>query len=54
MEDGIVWPIFERGPLKDNHSQVSFNMISGFREDLNVKIYEDRRTDAKWWLKLTW
>jgi hypothetical protein len=29
--------------------------FSGFRrEDLNVKVYDVRRTDAKWWQKLTW
>ena len=27
----------------------------GFRgEDLNVKVYDGRTTDAKWWQKLTW
>ena len=29
--------------------------LRGFRgEDLNVKVYDVRRTDAKWWQKLTW
>jgi hypothetical protein len=46
--------------LKGTHPRsipARFGLIwfRGFRgEDLNVKVYDIQRTDAKWWQKLTW
>ena len=46
--------------LKGTHTRAipaRFGLIwfRGFRrEDLNVKVYDVRQTDAKWWQKLTW
>jgi hypothetical protein len=39
---------FERGPPKDNSSQSWFNLVQWFSgEDLNVKVYDVRRTDGR-------
>ena len=47
MEGGAVGHNFERDPPKDHPCQVWFNSVQGFRrEDLNVKVYDVRRTTS--------
>jgi hypothetical protein len=42
MEGRAVGHIFEMGLPKDYPSQISFNLVSGFRgEDLNVIFYQN-------------
>ena len=46
MEGGAVGHNFERDPPRDHPCQVWLIWFSGFRgEDLNVKVYDVRRTD---------
>ena len=42
MEGGSVRHSFERDPPKDHPCQIWFR-----GEDLNVKVYDEQRTDAK-------
>ena len=45
MEGGAVRHNFERDPPRDHPCQVWFNLVQGFRGDLNVTVYDVRRTD---------
>ena len=51
MEGGLLDTIL-KGTISARFGLIQFR---GFRgEDLNVKVYDVRRTDAKWWQKFTW